>query len=124
MTDTPTSEADTDTDATAEWLTDPDTIEATITRSDAPDLPIEVRDITRDELVALEERSEGGPQAEEEAIRHAIREYLVEPDVDPDTVVMRKRQMLFVAMQRAWSGEQEIRAAMEELELPGNRGRR
>lgn len=108
------------TDDTAEWLQSTDTVEATI-HVDGEEFPIEVRDITRDELEALEVKSEGGPEAEEEAIREAIREYLVEPDVDPDAMPMRKRSLLWFGLQQAWSGVDEIQAAMDDLELPGNR---
>jgi hypothetical protein len=109
-----------DIEETAEWLTERETIEATIIRGDE-EHPIRVRDITRDELAAIEDRSHGGAEEEDEAIRAVIREYLVEPDVDPDEMMMRKRQAVFVAIQDAWSGREEIEAAMEEMSLPGNR---
>lgn len=110
----------TDTSDTADWLKEADTIEATL-HADDREFPIEVEDVTRDQLDALEERSKGGPEAEDEAIRQAIREYLVAPDVDPDAIPMRKRSLLFFGMQQAWSGVEEIQAAMEEMQLPGNR---
>ncbi|QLH82459.1 hypothetical protein [Halosimplex pelagicum] len=107
------------TDDTAEWLQSKDTIEATL-HVDGDELPIEVEDITRDELDALESQAQEGPDAEDEAIRNAIREYLDEPDVDPDEMPMRKRSVLWFAMQQAWSGVEDIQAAMDEIDLPGN----
>lgn len=108
------------TDDTADWLQSKDTVEATL-HVDGDELPIEVEDITRDELEALEAASEGGPEAEDEAIRSAIRDYLVSPDVDPDAMPMRKRSLLWFGLQQAWSGVEDIQAAMDEIELPGNR---
>lgn len=118
------------TDDTADWLQSKDTIEATLHVEELDDeLPIEVEDITRDELEALEEHSKAGPDAsdeeaadaEDEAVRQAIREYLVAPDVDPDDMPMRKRSLLWFGLQQAWSGVEEIQAAMDEIEMPGNR---
>lgn len=109
------------TDDTAEWLTDRDTVETTLTTDDGTELPLVVEDITRDELDALEERAEQGPEAEDAVIREVIREYLVEPENDPDAIPLRKRALVWLGIQRAWSGADEVQAAMDELEVPGNR---
>lgn len=108
------------TEDTAEFLTSRDTIEATL-HVDDTEFPIEVRDVTRDELEAIEERVADDPEAEDDAIRELIREYLVSPDVDPDAMMMRKRQLVWFGIQQAWSGVEEIQAAMNELDVPGNR---
>jgi len=108
-----------DIEDTARWLEEREIIETTITR-DGEEYPFHVRDITRDELAEIEDKSRGGPEAEDEAIREVIREYLVEPESDPDDMMMRKRQAAFVAIQDAWSGRQEVEKAMEEMSLPGN----
>lgn len=107
-------------DATAEWLESRDSIVREIER-DGDSFPIEVQDITQDELEALEDRAAEDPEAEAEVIRRAIDEYLIRPDVDPSQVPMSKRQTLWFAMQMAWSGIEDIQAAMDELEIPGNR---
>lgn len=108
------------TNDTGEFLTERDTIEATL-HVDDREFPIEVRDVTRDELEDIEDKSGDGPEAEEEAMREVIREYLVAPDVDPDEMMMRKRHLVWFGIQEAWSGVKDIQAAMDELELPGNR---
>lgn len=109
---------------TADWLTDTDdTIEETIPRDDGSDLDIEVKEITEAELEAIEEKSQQGPADEAEAVKRAINDYLVSPDVDAEDIPMGKRSKLFLYMNIAWSGVGELEATMEELELPdqGNR---
>jgi|GEM_PF-6778381 len=111
----------TDFDNTADWLQSRDTITREIT-ADGESFPIEIKDITQDELEALEDRASDGPDAEAEVIQEAIDEFLVEPSVDVDAIPMSKRTQLWFAMQLAWSGAEDIQAAMQELQLPqGNR---
>jgi len=111
-------------DDTADWLTDADdTIEETIPRDDGADLDIEVKEITEAELEAIEEKSQQGPADEAEAVKRAINEYLVSPDVEAEAIPMGKRSKLFLFMNVAWSGASELEATMEELNVPneGNR---
>jgi hypothetical protein len=110
-------------DDTADWLTSVDTIKHTISREDADDLQIEVEDITEDELEAIEERAQEGPDAEAEVYRESIEEYLVKPDVDTGNIPMNRRNVLFFHMQLAWSGIDEVSAAMDEMEIPGQGNR-
>lgn len=105
---------------TKEFLTSRETISATIER-DGDEYPLKVRDITRDELTELEERAGDGPEAEEQVIREAIGEYLIEPDVDPDSVPTQKLSLLFGHLMRAWSGADEVGDAMDDLQIQGNR---
>lgn len=108
----------TEYDDTADWLQSRDTIER-----DLDGHPIEIRDITEAELEKLEERAAGDPEAEAEVIKEAIDEYLVEPDVPAADIPMNKRQRVWFAMQLAWSGAEDIQAAMEELQIPGQGNR-
>lgn len=110
-----------DFEETADWLESRDTIQREID-VDGQSLPIEVQDITQTELDALEDRAQEGLEEEAEVIHEAIEEYLVNPDVSPEDVPMNKRSQLWFAMQLAWSGADDIQAAMSEMELPqGNR---
>lgn len=111
-------------DSTADWLTEADTIEHTIPQEDGDDLPIEVQDITQDELERIEAKAQEGIDAEAEAYREAIDEYLVEPDVDASEIPMQRRNMLFFHMSLAWSGVEEVSAAMDDMEIPGAQGNR
>jgi len=108
---------------TEDWLTDTeDTIEETIDVPGGPELPIEVKEITEEKLEAIEEKASEGPEADAEATKRAIDEYLVKPDVDVEDVPLGKRNQLFVAMMLAWSGISAATATVEELDLPqGNR---
>lgn len=114
MTDTP--------EDTGEWLTTPDTLTATVALGGVK-REIKVRDISRDRLEALEERLGGDADAQDQAVREAIREYLVEPAVDPDEMPMAKRQAVWLAIQKVWSGADEVRSAMDELQVPGDEGK-
>jgi len=109
---------------TADWLTDTEsTITETIDVPDGPELPIEVKEITEDELEAIEEKAAEGPDSDAEATKRAIDEYLVSPAVDVDNVPLGKRNQLFVAMMLAWSGISAATATVDELDLP-NQGNR
>lgn len=111
----------TDYDATADALTSRDALEKDILL-DGESMPIKLKDITQNELEALEDRAGEGPDEEAAVIREAIEEYLLEPEVTVDDIPMHKRSQLWFAMQLAWSGAEEIQAAMDEMELPqGNR---
>lgn len=110
---------------TAAELTSRGTIEEEILLGGEP-FPIELRDITESELEELEERTldeEGNidPEAESDVMREAIEEYLVQPEVEVDDIPTHKRSQLWFGMQLTWSGVEDIQAAMEEMELPGNR---
>jgi hypothetical protein len=111
----------TDFEQAADVLTSRDTIETEITIS-GDTITIRLQDITQDELDALEERAEEGPDVEAEVMKEAIEDYLIEPTVDIKEVPMNKRSQLWFGMQLAWSGAEDIQAAMDDLELPqGNR---
>lgn len=112
----------TDYDQTADALTSRDTLETEITLG-GESLPIKLEDITQAELDDLEDRAADGPEAEAEVIREAIEEYLDEPDVDVDDVPMHKRTQLWFGMQLAWSGVEDVQAAMDDMDLP-NQGNR
>jgi len=102
---------------TADVLTSRDTIETEITL-DGQSLPIKLEDITQSELEELEKRAEEDPEAEAEAIEEAISEYLIEPDVDIAEIPMHKRTQLYFGMHLAWSGVEDVQAAMDEMQLP------
>lgn len=104
-------------DDTSDWLTEREELEADLGDTGHS---ITVLDVTEAELNELEAMADDGDEGEVEAIKHAIREYLLEPDVDPEEMMMRKRQLVWVSMQRVWSGADEIKAAFEDLDLPGN----
>ena len=110
----------TDFNQTADALTSRDTIETEITLDGDP-FPIEIKDITQSELEALEDRADQGPDAEAEVIQEAVDKYLLKPEVDIAAVPMHKRSQLWFGMQLAWSGAEDVQAAMEEMEIPGNR---
>lgn len=107
---------------TKAWAEATDTTR-TILHVDGEQLPIVVQDVTRDDLEALDAELEGRDESEaaDDVIERALEKYLVEPDVDPSRIPLRKRQVLWYGVQQAWSGAEEVRDAMEHIDVPGNR---
>jgi len=106
-------------DDTAEWLTDTtDTIERSFEEG-GQQRTIEVKEITEGELENIESKAAEGPEAEAEAMKTAIDEYLVRPDVPVEDIPMGKRNTLFIHMQLAWSGLEGVEAALDDINIDG-----
>jgi len=107
--------ADHDFEDTADALTSTATVETTLTL-DGDDYPLQVEEIKEADLQQIEDQAADNPEAEAEAIKAAIREYLVEPGVDPEEMPMNKRQAVFWEMMSVWAGT-DIQAEMAELQV-------
>lgn len=104
---------------TEDWLTNTDdTIERTW-EEDGEERTIEVKEITEGELERIESKATEGPEAEAEAMKTAIREYLVRPNVPVREIPMGKRNTLFVHMQLAWSGLENVQATLDDINIDG-----
>lgn len=108
----------------ADWLTGDDSDQPTATGTIiGTDIEIEVVDVTQDDLDELAGAVEDG-EPDMEAKHDAIREYLVavegDDPPDPEEMLLRRKNVLWMSMSRVWSGAEDIRPAMEELQLPGN----
>lgn len=110
-----------------EWLTggdDESRPTATGTIIDT-DIQITVVDVTEEQLDALDGSLEDA-QADMETKDNAIREFLVSVDgedpPDPEEMLMRRKNLLWLSMCQIWGGVQDIQPAMEQMQLPqGNR---
>jgi len=114
--------SDTTQDA-AEWLTGDDSngrpeVTGELLGTDG-DHTITVVDVTPDELDNLAGTVDDG-EADTEAMRAAVTEYLVKPDVSAADIPIRRLNILFASMIRIWSGETDISPAFEQIQTPGN----
>jgi hypothetical protein len=110
----------------ADWLTgagdDRPTATGTIVDTD---IEITVVEVTSAQLDALDGSVENGT-ADEEAMDNGIREFLVdvggdEPP-DPDEMLLRRKNLLWMSMMNIWSGAEDILPAMQEMSLPEGNG--
>jgi len=109
-------------DDTAAWLTGEDADQPTATGTiPGTDHEITVVDVTEAQLDALEGDIDDA-EADMEAKKAAIRDFLVKPDVDPDDMPLRRRNLLWAGMFRIWSGADDIGPAMDELQVPEGNG--
>lgn len=110
-----------DYDAAAQTLTASETIEDTVTVNGS-EVPVKTEVPTLAELNELDEAM-GDADDEEELIKSAVDDYLVEPDVDPTAIPVNKLTQFFYGLQEIWSGSQEVEAAMADMPLEGQGNR-
>jgi hypothetical protein len=78
--------------------------------------PIELREPTLGELEDIDSRLSSGAD-ESEAIREIVDEFLIAPEIDPDTIGVGKLRSLFVGMRETWMESDDIDAATAEMPL-------
>jgi len=104
---------------TEEFLTSSTTAEGVV-EHDGTQYPITVEVPSIGEIQRIEDAASQGQEAEFDALRGAIDDYLVAPDLDAYDVAVDRVEPLFEGMLRAWTGSDEIDMAMTEVET-GNR---
>jgi hypothetical protein len=88
---------------------------------DGDEYPLIVLEATLNELEAIEDDVEDGAD-EADVVREICDEYLVEPDVPPGDIPVRKLYALFEGMREAWTNSEAIDAA--EAAMPVDSGNR
>jgi hypothetical protein len=105
---------------TQDFLTSSDRIDGVVEHG-GRSYPITVEVPTVGELQDIEDAAAtGDEEAALDAMRTAIDEYLVEPDLTAADIAVSRLEPLFAGMMAAWTDSDDIDAALEEVET-GNR---
>jgi hypothetical protein len=81
--------------------------------------PLKLQEPTLGELEEIDaELAEGAEEVE--AIRQITDQYLIEPQVDVDSIGIGKLRSLFIAMRECWGDMENFETAEEEMPLEGN----